>query len=340
MGTFITLTTDFGLSDGYVAAMKGVLLGINPAITLVDVTHEIAPQQIGDGAFVLHSVRPYFPDGTIHLVVVDPGVGTERAGVVVDMAGSYFVGPDNGLLSYLLWAAGTRGVPRRGDAGTRGRGESKSPLSLGEGQGQGLLRQVESAVPHDDRGEGYEASHKTPPYDSGKATAEGEVACRTVPLPARWRAVRITDSRYWLPNPSNTFHGRDVFAPVAAHLSMGIPMESFGPAHTTLQTFEIPGLRRLPDGVVEGCVIHVDRYGNLITNLRAADLPAGELSVEIGGHHIEGLSRSYGGHSGLIALVDGHGHLEIALPNGSAYRETGLGAGTVVRVTANMECGA
>jgi len=285
VGGIVTLLTDFGTADGYVAAMKGAILAINPAVTLVDVTHEIGPQQIRDGAFVLHTVLGHFPTGTIYLAVVDPGVGTDRAGVVVDMGGSFFVGPDNGLLSYIISSA---------PSGSGG--DSPAARRWGDAEPRRL--------------------EDTP-----------------VPLPAGWRAVRIAESRYWLPNPSNTFHGRDIFAPVAAHLSIGEPMDRFGPPLQQLWAFEIPVPCPSPDGGLEGTVIHVDRYGNLVTNFRAADLPGGILIVEIGEHRIEGLSRSYAGHRGLLALVDGHGYLEIALSNGSALRETGLGVSTPVRVS-------
>ena len=145
--------------------------------------------------------------------------------------------------------------------------------------------------------------------------------------------MRIAEPRYWLPNPSSTFHGRDVFAPVAAHLSLGEPVENFGPAMEMLKAFPIPAARRLPSGQVDGEVLHVDRFGNLVTNLRAEDLPEGEMVAEIAGRQIHGLRRTYAGAAGLVALVGSSGYLEIALPGGSAQAEIGRGVGTPVRVT-------
>ncbi|MHB8993174.1 MAG: SAM hydrolase/SAM-dependent halogenase family protein [Chloroflexota bacterium] len=281
-GRVLSLLTDFGTADGYVGAMKGVILGLNPEVALVDITHELAPQDVWGGAFVLHTAHRYFPPGTIHLVVVDPGVGTERAAVVLDTGRALFVAPDNGLLSFLI-------AEERGEAemGRQGDGE----MSVGAGP---------------------------------------------VPIPPGWRAVRIAESRFWLPNPSSTFHGRDVFAPVAAHLSLGEPVDSFGPRMECLHAFSIPVARMLPGGEILGVVIHVDRFGNLITNLRADDLPQGPVAVEVAGSRIQGLSRNYAGGPGLVALVGSSGYLEIALPGGSAREEIGLGVGAPVRVTSGV----
>ena len=272
----MTLLTDFGTLDGYVAAMKGVILGINPSAALVDVTHDVGPQDVRGAAFVLHTVHRYFPHGTVHLVVVDPGVGTARAGVILDTGDARFVAPDNGVLSYRL--AAERGPAERGLA----------PLD-----------------------------------DAGTVM---------VPVPRDWCAVRIAESRYWLESPSDTFHGRDIFAPVAAHLSRGEPVERFGPRMDALRCFEIPTVRRVPEGGIEGAVLHVDRFGNLITSVQARDLPKAVSSVEIGGHHIQGLVRTYAEGRGLVALIGSSGYLEVALPGGSAAASTGLGLGAPVRV--------
>lgn len=270
----VSLLTDFGTSDGYVAAMKGVILRLNPAAVLVDVTHEIAPQDVRSAAFVLHTAHRYFPPGTVHLAVVDPEVGTGRAGVILDTGEARFVGPDNGLFSYLL------------------------PEGLARHRDQRRLA----------------------------------TAALSVPVPPDWRAVRIAESRYWLPNPSHTFHGRDIFAPVAAHLSMGEPVEQFGPKLELLRTLEIPVVRRLPGGGVEGAVLHVDRFGNLITNLQAGELPTGPVVAEAGGHRIERVSRTYAEAEGLAMLTGSSGYLEIAFPGGSAREVTGLSVGAPVRV--------
>ena len=162
----ITLTTDFGRSDHYVAAMKGVILGINPDATIVDISHAVRPQQVAEGAFLLQAVRPYFPTGTVHLAVVDPGVGTERRALVLATPDGFFVGPDNGVLSPAL---------------------------------------PDSARPRRSRAEPS-----------------------AVPLPAGYTAVAIAERRYLREPVSDTFHGRDVFAPVAAHLTLGASLESFG----------------------------------------------------------------------------------------------------------------
>ncbi|MGI5835804.1 MAG: SAM hydrolase/SAM-dependent halogenase family protein [Chloroflexota bacterium] len=272
----VTLLTDFGTVDGYVAAMKGVILGINPSAVLVDVTHDVAPQDVRGGAFVLQSTLRYFPPRTVHLAVVDPGVGTTRAGIILDTGNALFVAPDNGILSYIL--AGSRGSTERG------------------------LAALDST---------------------------GTVS---VAVPDGWQAVRLTESRYWLENPSDTFHGRDIFAPVAAHLSLGVTTSSFGPSIDSLRAFEIPVARKLPGGGVEGIVLYVDRFGNLITSIKAQDLPKGGLVLEIGGHRVQGLVRTYAEGSGLVALVGSSGNVEVALPGGSAARFTGLGLDAQLRI--------
>jgi len=273
----IALLTDFGTSDGYVGIMKGVILGIHPKATLVDLTHEIQPQDVREAAFVLHTAHRYFPARTVHLAVVDPGVGTARAGVVLDTGDALFVAPDNGLLTYLL--AQGRSLPTR----------------------EGPLRDLNHLVP--------------------------------APIPPGWKAVSITESGFWLPSPSRTFHGRDIFAPVAAHLSKGQPVDNFGPRLDTLLSFELPVPKRLERGGVEGAVVHVDRFGNLITSIRLEDLPGGRSVVEVAGRYtIDGLRGTYAEGTGLTALVGSSGYLEVALPGGSAGMATGLGVGAVVRV--------
>ena len=143
-----------------------------------------------------------------------------------------------------------------------------------------------------------------------------------MPIPDGWRAVRIAEPRFWLPNPSSTFHGRDIFAPVAAHLSLGEPLESFGPPMEALKAFPIPGVERPPGGELAGEVLHVDRFGNLITNLRAEDLPHGEMVTEIAGHRLQGVRRTYAGATGLVALVGSSGYLEVALPGARPKRKS------------------
>lgn len=195
MNRVIALTTDFGLSDHFVGTMKGVMLGINPELQFADICHQVPPQSIFDGAVTLGLAYRYFPAGTIHLVVVDPGVGSARRALIVEAAKQFFVAPDNGVLSWVV--------------------------------------ERESSV----------------------------------------KAWHVTNERYFLQPVSNTFHGRDVFAPVAAWLSTGIAAQNFGEPISDWITIPFPKPQRLADGSVRGMVIKVDQFGNLITNLGASDAP-------------------------------------------------------------------
>ncbi len=278
-GSIITLTTDFGTADTFVGAMKGVILGINPGAVVVDLTHEVPPQDVRAGAYLLDTACHDFPPGTVHVAVVDPGVGTERLPVVVRSPDAAFVGPDNGLLSYVLSRAGGP----RPDA---------APFVLAQ-----------------------------------------------VRLPAGWTAYHLSDKRYWRVPVSNTFHGRDIFAPVAAHLSTGVAPSAMGRAIAEVTAFAVPRpVER--DGRLEGCVQHVDRFGNLVTNIDASLVPerAGVV-VEAGGQHVRGLATSYEGDAPLVALIGSSGCLEVAVPNGSAAAQLGLGVGdpVVVQVRSGKE---
>jgi len=252
----ITLTTDFGLTDGYVGAMKGAVLSVNSECTVVDVSHSVSPQDVAGGARVLMSACPFFPLGTVHVAVVDPGVGTQRAAVAVKAGGHYFVGPDNGLLSPVVELMG------------------------------------------------LEAVHQ------------------------------LDDVRFFRDDVSTTFHGRDVFGPVAGHLSTGVAIERLGP---------VCKLKRLPaassaqvsgDGVVLGAVTHVDHFGNLITNIARAQLPELPVTVTFSGHCEAPLVHTYGDAitGKIVALVGSSGLLELALPNGSAAQSLQAGAGLIVEV--------
>ena len=238
MGNIITLTTDFGTSDAYIGAMKGVILGINPNATIVDISHDIEPQNILQAAYVLDKAYPYFPKGTIHVVVVDPGVGTERKAVIIKTLEAFFVAPDNGVLSYV----------------------------------------VENRI----------------------------------------EAVSITNPRFWRKPVSATFHGRDIFAPVAAHLSLGTSPHEFGETISSLVAFPCPRPRVEADGTIIGHVVHIDRFGNLITDIKRSDLPETNLQIEVKGHSIWGLSVSYAEGGELLALIGSDEHLEIGAENGSA----------------------
>jgi len=264
----ITLTSDFGSADPYVAAMKGVILGINPRAVLVDVTHEVQPQRLLHAVFLTQAAWPFFPPGAIHVAVVDPEVGTARRALVLQTPQGLFVGPDNGVLSSAL---------------------------------------LDDARPGD--------------------------APRSMALPAGFRAFAITEPRYLREPVSATFHGRDVFAPAAAHLSLGVPPDAFGePVH---EIVAFPPLRARPDaaGALRAQVLHIDRFGNIVTDARAADLPAGAIAVEIAGRTVPGLARVYAEARGLMALVGSAGYLEVALPDGNAAALLGveIGAPALVR---------
>ncbi|MEE9201689.1 MAG: SAM-dependent chlorinase/fluorinase [Dehalococcoidia bacterium] len=237
--TIITLTTDFGPGE-YAAAMKGVILGINPQALLVDISHQVEPQDILDGAFVLAATCPYFPPGTIHVAVVDPGVGTGRRPLVVQTPDALFVAPDNGLLSLAL------------------------------------------------KGSEYQA-------------------------------YELTQPQYWREEVSATFHGRDIFAPAAAHLSLGVSPQDMGRPVADMVKLPLPPVEAV-GGEVRGRVIHIDRFGNLITNIRQKDLPSGPIRIEISGRRIEGLSSHYQAGEELVALMGSSGYLEIAAPGASAAR--------------------
>ena len=251
----ITLTSDFGLADPYVAAMKGVMLGLNPRAVIVDLSHEVRPQRLLQAVFITQSAWPFFPPGGIHAVVVDPGAGTGRRALVIEAPGGRFLGPDNGVLS--------------------------------------------AALPDEAR----------PAADDGPAP---------VALPAGVRAFAITNRRYLREPVSATFHGRDVFAPAAAHLSLGVPPEELGEPVETVLAFPLLRARRCADGSLQGQVVHIDRFGNVVTDVRAGDLRQGAFTVELAGQQVPGPVRTYAEATGLAAIVGSAGYLEIALPNGSA----------------------
>lgn len=276
----VTLTTDFGLVDGYVGIMHGVIRSICPNVAIVDLSHQLAPQDVKGAAYLLYTAYSYFPADAVHCVVVDPGVGTSRRAVAVETSRGRFVAPDNGVLSYVL-------------------------------------------------------------------------ACQLVTA-----AVSLTDSRYHLPNISRTFHGRDIFAPVAAHLACGLPLTGLGKAATQLVTFPVPGVSVLPGDTLGGRVIHVDRFGNLITSIGRLQWHGGELSlrpafsitgdeedasllspfsasearVRVGDRCMEGIRPTYSDTPAgeLLALIGSVGHLEIAVAGGSAAEVLDVGVGVEV----------
>ena len=251
----ITLTTDFGTDDSYVATMKGVILNIDPHVDIVDICHTIVPQNIAQAAYILSTTYHYFPRGTVHIAIVDPGVGTDRQAVLLVTPQAFFIGPDNGVLSYI----------------------------------------VEETLPE-------------------------------------LEAIALTNPRFWLSPLSNTFHGRDIFAPVAAHLSLGVPYHEFGDPIPLLATFTMPRPHIGEDGVLIGRVIHIDRFGNLISDIKRGDLPGDRLFIEVSGHIIDDLSFSYEEGEELLAIIGSGERLEVSVQNGSAAKFLRAKVGDEVKV--------
>jgi hypothetical protein len=254
----ITLLTDFGLNDAYVGIMKGVILRINPDIRVVDLTHAVPPQQVLAGALMLRNAVGFFPDGTIHLAVVDPGVGSARRPLLIETDRGFLVGPDNGVLSP---AAALMGRPR---------------------------------------------------------------------------ARLLANEKFFLHPVSQTFHGRDIFAPVAAHLACGVTPEAVGPVLDSIVELELPVPRR-SGATIAGEVVHVDHFGNLVTNISLDALPrfpAQQVYVSISRTRIGTLLATYSAapEGGPLALVGSWGTVEIAVRNGSAAKMFAAGTGTPVTV--------
>ncbi|MHB1132233.1 MAG: SAM hydrolase/SAM-dependent halogenase family protein [Chloroflexota bacterium] len=268
MARAVVLLTDFGAGSSYVGEVKGVLAGLAPGAPVLDLCHDVRPQQVAEGAFLLGAAWRRFPRRSVFVAVVDPGVGGEREILCLETLAATFLAPDNGLLSR-VWAE--------------------------------LVKRETSDAP------------------------------AAVKRETNYRLYAVTNRRLFLPEVSCTFHGRDIFAPVAARLAQGWPVDLLGPRR------DLPILLPLsrPQMTARGLrchVLYVDRYGNLITDATGADLPAGALTVEAAGRAIAGLSASYAGAEGLLALVDSWGHLEIALRDGNAAAALGLGPGDEVFV--------
>jgi S-adenosylmethionine hydrolase len=251
----ITLLTDFGTADTYAGVMKGVIAGIAPQAKVIDLTHGVSPQGVRAGAFHLLAAYSYFPTGTIHVAVVDPGVGTARD-IVAVRAGDYtFIGPDNGLLRWAVDAA----------------------------------------------------------------TGSG-------PAPA---IVAVENTAYRLPHVSRTFHGRDIMAPAAAHLANGVPLESLGPSRPDLVGEPLPQPAMTSRGI-EGTVLHVDHFGNCVTNLRAV-APGSRVYVNSREARVV-QTYADGAEGELVALVSSAGFLEIAVRGGNAASAIPARAGARVFV--------
>jgi S-adenosylmethionine hydrolase len=256
----LTLTTDFGLKDGFVGSMKGVIWSICPAAQIADISHAIAPQNVLEGALILWRAYAFFPIGSVHVAVVDPGVGTQRRALAARLGAHFFVGPDNGLF--------------------------------------------------------------TPIYEDAEKNG----------WPVEF--IHLTNRRYFLAEVSRTFHGRDIFAPVGAHLANGVPLASLGPVITDPVRLSLPK----PEKTLTGWRAHitgVDNFGNLTTDLPAAALAQdAQISFHLLGREVRDLVTSYG-HKGpgeLVALVDSENYVELAIVNGSAAEVLGARVGDVVEV--------
>ena len=251
----ITLTSDFGLLDPYVGIMKGVILSIAPIAQLVDLSHDIPPQDIDEAVYVLRSASPFFPRGTVHLAIVDPGVGSDRRALLVITERASFVGPDNGIFSFALDEPGSQ-------------------------------------------------------------------------------AWALDRPAYWLPEISRTFHGRDIFGPVAAHCACGISPAQLG---TRIgDPVRRPALmaKRLGNGEIGGHVVHVDRFGNLISNIPVSWLGNAIWECQVGGERIVGPSQTYASAAPgeLLLLISSNGTAEIAMREGNASQRLGVRAGAQLRL--------
>jgi len=245
----ITLLTDFGYQDAYVGIIKGVITGINPVVKIIDICHNVSPQNILNGAYLLYTSYKYFPAGTIHVAIVDPGVGSKRDIVCVKTRNYLFVVPNNGILSFVV-------------------------------------------------------KEEKPEY-----------------------IIRITNNKYFLPSISNTFHGRDIFAPVAAYLSLEIKLRQLGKKINQLELLDILAVKAKNNEQLEGNIIYVDRFGNLITNITKQHIKSLEinykyLKILIGKKKIVGMSKNYAdvNKGKPLALFGSTGFLEISISHGNAQK--------------------
>lgn len=263
--SIITLTTDFGTDDEYAGIMKGVILSLNPSAVIVDITHHIDPQDLVQAAYIIYSSYRYFPQGTVHVVVVDPTVGSDRNIIAFKITDHIFLAPDNGVLTLLI--------------------------------NEGNINSI----------------------------------------------ARIDNTRYFLEPVSHTFHGRDIFAPVSAHLSMGVSIKKLGTpvALKNLICLSIPEPYFSDYGELVGSIVSIDHFGNLITNINLDDLekidhsvPGKKLCINVGRDKIRGLSPNYSsttpGHP--LAIIGSRGYLEISINGGNAANHFMLEKGDVVRI--------
>ena len=267
-GSIITLISDFGVDDEYVGVMKGIILSINPAAIIVDITHHIEPQDLIQAAYIIKHSFKYFPEGTVHVVVVDPGVGSDRAIIALEITGHIFLAPDNGVLTFLMDKANIGSI------------------------------------------------------------------------------VRVEESRYFLKSVSRTFHGRDIFAPVAAYLSKGIGIKVLGAPidKVDLERLSVKYAGISSSGELVGSVVFIDRFGNLITNIDEKSLDKfckfckkETLEFRIGKKKIIGLSKTYENvlPQSPLAIIGSRGYLEIAVNCGNARRDFMADRGDTVTVESN-----
>lgn len=258
MSALITLTTDFGVQDHYVGVLKAVILSIAPEMRMIDISHEIPPQDIMAGAWVVRNSAMLFPPNSVHLVVVDPGVGTSRKPIALQIEDQFFVGPDNGIFSLIA--------------------------------------------------DQYEH-----------------------------HAVELTNPDFWRPNPSKTFHGRDIFAPVAAHLAKGTDIHELGEPLESLETYRWAVPISDKDGV-QGWIVHIDRFGNLVTNIPKEMIDeAGEganLKIYVGNTILDRLVETFGDvtEGEPAAYIGSSGMLEIAINKGDAHEMLGVEKGAQISI--------
>lgn len=259
----ISLMTDFGIKDGNVGVMKGVIWGICPSAQIADLSHMVAAQNIREAALIIARSAPYYPPGSVHVIVVDPGVGTARRPIAARIGEQFFVCPDNGILTLLL----------------------------------------------------------------EKAEAEGQPV----------EIVHLTRPEYWLKKISHVFHGRDIFAPTAAHIASGIPLPLLGDPVTEPVKLAIPRPEQTAHGW-KGEVMHIDHFGNLSCNIREehlAGLAPKSISVTVAGARIEGMINTFGERpvGELVALLGSTGNLVISVVNGNAAQTINAQVGNPVEVT-------
>ncbi len=260
----ITLMTDFGIKDGNVGVMKGVIWGICPQAQISDLSHVIGAQNVREASLILSRSAPYFPKGTVHIVVVDPGVGTARRPMAAKIGDWFYVGPDNGTITLLL----------------------------------------------------------------ERAEKEGWLC----------KFVQLEQTKYWFPNVSYVFHGRDIFSPVAAHLANGVPLPDLGTEFADPVRLQLPQPQRIENGW-RGEIIHIDHFGNIASNIRIENLGntiqnKDKIIVMTDGVQIKGMVNTFGERTEgeVIALLGSTGNLIISVVNGNAATKLGIKVGDGIEV--------